>query len=378
MKMGRKEETVRYCRHGPTFVLMLLVLASPHQAIAQVRQTTLRVETFVAPPFIVQQTDGLTGFSIDLWKEIATRLRVETTYQVAPTPELGLRAMRAGQADLAVAPVFITVERDKEFDFSYSILEAGQQVMVREAGKVVTAAPFQDLTHLLLSPISLEWLGGGLVLLLLPAHIVWLVERRYKNGIIPTQRYFPGIFHAAFWAAATLLNQAEQAPRQWFARVVALLWMFAGVVFVALYTAQLTTTLTVQEIRGLINGPEDLPGKKVGTAKQSVSAKYLLEHDVKPQEFEALPELWSALLDRKIDAVLLNAPLLRYYEAHEGKGLVEVVGPEFDRGQIALMFPLNSPLRREVNAVLVAMREDGTYQRIYDTWFGSDVSVRTP
>ncbi len=369
---------MRYCRLDSTFVLMLLVLANPYQAIAQVRQATLRVETFVAPPFIVQEPDRLTGFSIDLWKEIAARLKVETTFQVAPTPDAGLRAMRAGQADLAAAPVFITVERDKEFDFSYSILEAGQQVMVRETGKVVTAAPFQDLTHLLLSPISLEWLGGGLVLLLLPAHIVWLVERRYKDGIIPTQKYFPGIFHSVFWAAATLLNQAEQAPRQWFARIVALLWMFAGVVFVALYTAQLTTTLTIQEIHGLINGPEDLPGKRVGTTKQSVSAKYLREHDVKPQEFETLPEVYSALLDGKIDAVFLNAPILRYYEAHEGKGLVKVVGPEVDRGQIAFIFPLNSPLRREVNAVLVAMREDGTYQRIYDTWFGSDVRSQTP
>ena len=34
------------------------------------------------------------------------------------------------------------------------------------------------------------------------------------------------------------------------ARVVAVLWMYTGVVFVALYTAQLTATLTVQQIAG--------------------------------------------------------------------------------------------------------------------------------
>jgi len=41
------------------------------------------------------------------------------------------------------------------------------------------------------------------------------------------------------------------------ARVIALPWMFAGVVFVAMYTAQLTTTLTVRQIRG--DKPECLP-----------------------------------------------------------------------------------------------------------------------
>jgi len=368
------------CVIGGSFHLFLLflVLANPYQATAQVRDTTLRVETFVAPPFIVQQSDRLTGFSIDIWEEIATRLKVDTAYQVVPTPDAGLRAMRAGQADLAVAPIFITVERDNEFDFSYSILEAGQQVMVRESGSVIKADPFRDLMHLLLSPASAEWLFGGLLLLLLPAHVVWFVERRHKESIIPTRKYFPGIFHALYWSASTLLNQAEQMPRQWLARIVAVLWMFAGVVFVALYTAQLTTTLTIEEIHGLINGPEDLPGKAVGTIASSISARYLHKHNAKVYEFTTLAELYQALAERKVDAVLLNAPILHYYEAHEGAGLVKVVGPEFDRGQIAIMFPLGSPLRRKVNAVLVAMREDGTYQRISDRWFGSDVSIRTP
>lgn len=42
-----------------------------------------------------------------------------------------------------------------------------------------------------------------------------------------------------WWAAGTLATQAEQMPRHWFARVLAILWMFVGVVFVAYYTAQL-------------------------------------------------------------------------------------------------------------------------------------------
>ena len=60
-------------------------------------------------------------------------------------------------------------------------------------------------------------------------------------------------------------------PRHWLARTLSILWMFAGVVFVAFYTAQLTTTLTVEQIRGAIEGPDGFPGEQVGTVAHSNS-----------------------------------------------------------------------------------------------------------
>jgi polar amino acid transport system substrate-binding protein len=149
--------------------------------------------------------------------------------------------------------------------------------------------------------------------------------------------------------------------------------MFTGIVFVALYTAQLTANLTVHQIRGAINGPEDLPGKQVGTVKgASLPVNYLRAHHAKVQEFPQVGEMFQALLDGKVGAVLFPAPVLRYYGAHEGKGLVKLVGPEFDKREVGFVFPEASPLRRQINTALVAIREDGTYQRMYDKWFGSE------
>jgi polar amino acid transport system substrate-binding protein len=71
--------------------------------------------------------------------------------------------------------------------------------------------------------------------------------------------------------------------------------------------------------------------------------------------------------------LLLGAPPLRYYAAYEGKGLVKMVGPEFNRGDSGFAFPQDSPLRRQVNAALLEIREDGTYRRLYDRWFGSQL-----
>jgi len=80
--------------------------------------------------------------------------------------------------------------------------------------------------------------------------------------------------------------------------------MFAGVVFVAFYTAQLTTSLTVEQIRGAIEGPSDLPSKQVGTLAGSTAVDYLRRQNAQIQEFPTTDQMFNALLDKKVDAVV--------------------------------------------------------------------------
>ena len=244
--------------------------------------------------------------------------------------------------------------------------------MVRDTGqKAEPASPVWAMLHLLFSRTTVVWLGIALLLVLIPAHLVWLFERRRPNGIISSPNYFPGIFEAFFWAISTLTGSPEGMPHQWVARTFAIFWIFAGVVFVAFYTAQLTTTLTVEQIRGSIEGPGDLPGKQVATLAGSTAADYLRQQNAQLQEFATPDQMFKALLDKKVDAVVTAAPLLLYYAAHEGKGRVKTVGPEFNTAPAAIMVQLDSPLRRKINLALIGLRENGIYQQIYDKWFGS-------
>jgi len=84
-----------------------------------------------------------------------------------------------------------------------------------------------------------------------------------------------------FWAASALVSQVQSVPGQWLARLIALVWMFGGVAF---YTAQPTSTLTVQQMRGAIQGPADLAGKQVGTIANSVAVAYLQAHHAQSPE----------------------------------------------------------------------------------------------
>ncbi len=348
-----------------------LGLDSYSTARAQTATPELRVVTRVLPPLVVDQGGKLTGFSIDLWEMIAERMKVKMRYQRAPDVRALLEEIGAGRADVGVAAISITSAREAVFDFSHPILNAGLQIMVRGKGQEADTNPLVDLLELLFSKAILVWMGIALLLILLPAHIVWLLERRHPNSIIPTNKYIPGIFHAMYWAAGTLATQSDQMPRQWLARVVAVLWMFTGVVFVAFYTAQLTTTLTVQQIQGAINGPDDLQGKKVATTRGSTAATQLRALRATVLEVEQMDEAYKALLNKEADAVVFDAPVLLYYAANGGKGRVHLVGRAFHKEDYGIVFQSGNPLRKKVNNALLASREDGTYQQIYDKWFSA-------
>jgi polar amino acid transport system substrate-binding protein len=357
----------------PLFVILgFLVPVSGQAPPQQGELPEVRVAVNIFPPMVMEQNGTLTGFSIDLWNAIATRLRVKTSYQMMPDGRAVEEALRSKSADLTPSAT-ITSARDEAFDFSYPIFETGLQIMVPETGAPQATAsrltPVLDMLRLLFSRTTIEWMGVGLLLVLIPAHLVWSLERRHENGIISNRNYFPGIFQACFWGLSSLTSQSEGPPRQWLARSLSIFWMFASVVFVASYTAQLTTTLTVEQIRGVVEGPADLPGKQVATMTNSPATDHLRGLNADVQEFPP-NQIYKALLEKKVDAVVAPAPLLLYYAAHEGKGRVKLVGPEFDRGQIAIAMQLDSPLRKKVNRALVALRENGTYHQIYDKWFG--------
>ncbi|HUO04651.1 MAG TPA: transporter substrate-binding domain-containing protein [Candidatus Binataceae bacterium] len=347
-------------------------MASPSAATAQDNIPEIRAVGIVAPPFVMQQNGSLTGFSFDLWNAIAARLKLKTSYQIAPDAGALEEAMRSKRADVTVTPVFITSARDDQFDFSYPVMEAGLQIMVRESGETAqTSSPLWDLLRLLFSRTTAIWLGVAILLVIIPAHLIWFLDRRQPDSMLSNRSYIPGIFEVLYWGISSLTSQAQTMPHQWLARVISNFWMFVGVVFVALYTAQLTASLTMQQIRGAIEGPGDLPGKQVATIAGTTAVAYLQEQNAQVREFPTTDLMFKALLDKKVDAIVSVAPLLLYYAAHEGKGRVKVVGPEINSAPVSLMFQLDSPLRKRVDRTLIALRENGTYQQLYNKWFGT-------
>jgi polar amino acid transport system substrate-binding protein len=159
-------------------------------------------------------------------------------------------------------------------------------------------------------------------------------------------------------------------PRNALARLVAVVWMFASVVFIAYFTASVTSSLTLQQLRGDINGPEDLPGKRVASVQGSTSAEYLRQRHVDVKAFSRVEDAFDALRQDQADAVVYDAPILLYYASHEGSGKVQPVGSIFRKENYGIVFPADSPYRKPINEALLQIKEDGTYDRLYKKWFG--------
>jgi len=365
--MKRRARILRY-------VVLLLILCgcvlSPVSAgDSGTPGETLKVSTLIAPPFGMEEKGKLTGFCTDLWQAIAEQLNLKYEMTVAPNVQALLDSVKSSESDIAVSDVTITAARGKVFDFSVPIYEGGLQVMTRSDTNEYTGF-FMSTIRGIFSRDVLKLIGVIVLLVVFSAHILWLLERHHhETGLVRAQRYFPGIFHAGFWAVATLATQAEEMPKSPGGRFFAVFWMFVGIVFVAYFTAQMTAHLTVQSLQGKIKGPEDLPGHKVATTIGSTAAMYLQARGIKTVTFSRIEDVYGALDKGEVDAVVFDSPVLLYYAANEGQGKARIVGPVSRKESYAIVFRANSPLRRPINEALLTLKENGTYNQLYDKWF---------
>ena len=346
---------------------LFLCLAATY-SFAQPQPESLRVATRLVKPFAFEENGKRTGFSIELWNEIATQLNVKSEFVVKPTVKELLDAVKSKDVDLAVAAISITAEREVELDFSQPMFDAGLQILTPM--QTSRTALVKTILANLFSTTVLPYIFGVAIILVVIAHLVWLLERRHPTGMLARPEYYPGIFEACWWAASTLATQADQMPRAALARIVAVFWMFASVVFIAYFTAAVTSSLTLQQLRGDINGPDDLPGKRVASVKGSTAEEYLRQRNFEIAEFAQVEDALQALQTNQIDAIVYDAPVLLYYAAHEGKGKTQTVGAIFRKENYGVAFPDKSPLRKRVNEILLKLKENGTYDQLYSKWFG--------
>jgi polar amino acid transport system substrate-binding protein len=110
------------------FLFIFFVIVVPSHA--QDDKPKLRVATRIIPPFVMEDGDKLKGFSIDLWRNIADELDLQYEFSVKSSVGSLIDAVKSGRADVGIAAVSITSERDKVVDFSQPIFDSGLQILV--------------------------------------------------------------------------------------------------------------------------------------------------------------------------------------------------------------------------------------------------------
>lgn len=345
------------------FLMALMLWLCGGAVLAQ----DIRVVTVDRTPFSQVENGEDTGFSIDLWADIAAQLgRGFTVERLDSFPEMFER-LEAGTADVAAANISITADREARFDFSQPIFSSGLRIMIpagQSRNSVLSAIWNRDFLFVSLAALALL-MGGGL--------LMWVFER--KGG----QEYFQGparekVFPAFWWALNLVVNGGfeERVPRSPLGRFFATLLVLSSLFIVSIFVAHITAAMTVNAIQSSVQSVNDLYGKRVGTTSGSTAAAFLEGRELDYQGFEDLDSLLIAFEERLVEAVVFDAPILSYYVANDGGGRAELVGSIFLRENYGFALQSGSPLREPINRILLRMREDGSYEELYRTWFGSD------
>ncbi|MFM9034405.1 MAG: transporter substrate-binding domain-containing protein [Mycobacterium sp.] len=328
------------------------------------------VATRELTPFVMTDGEVRSGFTIDLLDEIAKHTGWTYTYVQESNVGGILKAVADGRADMGASAVSITNDRARQFDFSQPMLNAGLQIIAPMSNTEHAHPGLVDFLRLVFSKTMVVWLWAALVLTILPAHIIWLMERGDRESMV-SNSYFPGIFQAFGWGLGMLAAAPFDPPRQWPIRMVTVLWTFISIIFVAYYTAILTTNFTVARITSQIKAPSDLVGKAVCTVANTTSAPALAKLGVQYTGAARIDDCFAGLEKGAFDAVVYDAPVLQYYVTHRGAGVADVAGPVFKDEDYGVVFPIGSELRRQFDDALLAIQEDGEFDRLKQKWFGT-------
>jgi polar amino acid transport system substrate-binding protein len=268
----------------------------------------LRVVTKEIEPFVFVG-DDLSGFSIDLWDEIARVADLDFEFYTVESVTEQLDAVATREADAGIAAISITQEREQTVDFSYSYFDSGLGILTPNSSSL---SLLHGLSSGILTAPILGLFGSLLIIIVVAGHIVWLLERK-NNDDFPTG-YLAGVWQGIWWAAVTVttVGYGDKTPRAPIGRVFGLIWMFAGLLIIANFTAAVTSQLTVQQIQGTINGPNDLPGKTVVTVEGSTADDWLTAQRIQHHVVVEVDEAYNMLYSGGAQAVVYDYPVLLY------------------------------------------------------------------
>ena len=330
---------------------------------------TLKVATKVSAPFAMKNEEGSwTGITIDLWRFVANELDLAYEFEEATVPEM-IEGLTTGRFDAAAAALTVTHEREERVDFTHSYHSSGLAIGVPFETK-------ESWISVLLRVASVDFVKalGVLVLVVLAAgFLVWVFERK-KNPEQFGGRGAKGVASGFWWSAVTMttVGYGDKAPKTFWGRIVALVWMFASIILISILMATIASVLTVSQLESGMDGPEDLPGLKVGTVRGTTSESYLnTVGGVFLWRYDTPREAADAVVAGEIQAVVYDAPLLRYLANNEMKGKMRVVLRQFERQEYAIGLPDGSPLRERINRVLLKKISGQSWQEILSRYLGN-------
>uniref|UniRef100_A0A6Q2Y6A3 Glutamate receptor n=1 Tax=Esox lucius TaxID=8010 RepID=A0A6Q2Y6A3_ESOLU len=373
---------------------------------------TVIVTTILEAPYVMLKknaelfldNDRYEGYCVDLAAEIAKHCGIRYQLRIVGDGKYGARDAETkiwngmvgelvyGKADIAVAPLTITLVREEVIDFSKPFMSLGISIMIKKPQKSKPGVfSFLDpLAYEIWMCIVFAYIGVSVVLFLVSrfSPYEWHMEE-YEDGQLPTSESSNefGIFNSLWFSLGAFMQQGcDISPRSLSGRIVGGVWWFFTLIIISSYTANLAAFLTVERMVSPIEGAEDL-------AKQTEIAYGTLDSGSTKEFFRRskialFDKMWqymksaepSPFVKKTAEGVLrvrkskgkyaylLESTMNEYIEQRKPCDTMKV-GGNLDSKGYGIATPKGSPLRNAVNLAVLKLNEQGLLDKLKNKWW---------
>ncbi|XP_037832009.1 glutamate receptor 2-like isoform X2 [Kryptolebias marmoratus] len=391
---------------------MVLTKSDPNDTMGMENKTVI-VTTILEAPYVMlkknaelfQDNDQYEGYCVDLAAEIAKHCGIRYQLKIVGDGKYGARDAETkiwngmvgelvyGKADIAVAPLTITLVREEVIDFSKPFMSLGISIMIKKPQKSKPGVfSFLDpLAYEIWMCIVFAYIGVSVVLFLVSrfSPYEWTLEEP-EDGALPlttesTNEF--GIFNSLWFSLGAFMRQGcDISPRSLSGRIVGGVWWFFTLIIISSYTANLAAFLTVERMVSPIESAEDLAKQTEiaygtldsGSTKEFFRRSKIALFDKMWQYMKsAEPSVFVKKTSEGVQRVrkskgkyayLLESTMNEYIEQRKPCDTMKV-GGNLDSKGYGIATPKGSPLRVPVNLAVLKLNEQGTLDKMKNKWW---------
>uniref|UniRef100_A0A3B3I4F5 Glutamate receptor n=1 Tax=Oryzias latipes TaxID=8090 RepID=A0A3B3I4F5_ORYLA len=348
--------------------------------------------------------DKYEGYCAELAAEIAKHVGFTYRLELVADGKYGARDVDSklwngmvgelvyGKADIAVAPLTITLVREQVIDFTKPFMSLGISIMIKKPTKSKPGVfSFLDpLAYEIWMCIVFAYIGVSVVLFLVSrfSPYEWQGEDSDdEDEVAQTTTNDFGIFNSLWFSLGAFMQQGcDISPRSLSGRIVGGVWWFFTLIIISSYTANLAAFLTVERMVSPIESAEDL-------AKQTEIAYGTLDGGSTKEFFRrskiaVFEKMWSYMRSAEPSvfvrsttdgvmrvrkskgkyAYLLESSMNEYIEQRKPCDTMKV-GGNLDSKGYGVATPKGSPLRNPVNLAVLKLNEQGLLDKLKNRWW---------
>uniref|UniRef100_A0A8D2MMA8 Glutamate receptor n=1 Tax=Zonotrichia albicollis TaxID=44394 RepID=A0A8D2MMA8_ZONAL len=297
------------------------------------------------------------------------------------------------KADIAIAPLTITLVREEVIDFSKPFMSLGISIMIKKPQKSKPGVfSFLDpLAYEIWMCIVFAYIGVSVVLFLVSRfspyewHTEEFEDGRETQTNESTNEF--GIFNSLWFSLGAFMQQGcDISPRSLSGRIVGGVWWFFTLIIISSYTANLAAFLTVERMVSPIESAEDL-SKQTEIAYGTLDSGSTKEF-FRRSKIAVFDKMWTYMKSAEPSvfvrttaegvarvrkskgkyAYLLESTMNEYIEQRKPCDTMKV-GGNLDSKGYGIATPKGSSLRTPVNLAVLKLSEQGVLDKLKNKWW---------